>query len=196
MKKRHEITLDHPTNGWERVGNSMSTVYRWDGRHAVEISWKRNRYKKQIPAKAGDIIKVIIHPAEDEPISAFVMRRPTDPVAAAAWQHGFYKKMRVSSFEDLLAAVEKCTAYSRLHDGQIIAARIFKGENVAFAYRAVMEWQCGKPFRWWANKEASAEEVNNILTIVLNKYGPPSEAYPPATGEQAITHITVKEGIK
>lgn len=186
--KKHKVVLTQPTEGWERVGNAMSTVYRWDGGEIVEVDWKDGRCRLQVPVQHGDILRVNIHPEKKPQISAFVMKPPADPVAAIAWQWGFYKKMRVSSFEELLEAVENCRTTSQLHYSPVISASIYQGAGVAVAYRTAMNWQRGVPFRWWVDETATPEEVERVIEKARRR-GLSSEFNPPPTAKQAVVMV-------
>lgn len=167
----HKITLTTPQEGWQQVGNSMSTVYRWDGETAT-LNWKDGREMRRLPAKAGDRVMVVTDVRTPEgyaTIEAWVMKPPADPVARAAWERGFYRGKRFATLQDLERVAWQEQRTDRARGCTVPACRVYQTENAAFAYRAAMGGWFGVPFGWWAGEAATADEVTAIIDAALSR---------------------------
>jgi hypothetical protein len=122
-----------------------------------------------IPAKVGDLI--FVQPTGHSggaPVRTWRAQPPSDPVMKAFWKKGFYRKTRVKTLDDLRRRSKDCTAYNIGIGDYCHSGSIFIGNGVAVAYEAVMEWQRGVPFAWWADETATPEEANRVIDIALN----------------------------
>jgi hypothetical protein len=153
----HTITLDHPFAD-QRVGNSMSTNATFNGQQ-LTVAWKGQ--KQSFPAKFGS--RVMIACGGGFP-DVKVMTPPTNLVTRAAWENGFYAKKRFATLDKLRAAAEKVTYYSAPHGYDLDGVKIYVSSscNCAIAYKAAMEGQVGTPWGWWANEQATADEIRNL----------------------------------
>lgn len=85
----------------ERVGNSMSTMYSWDGK-ILTIYWKNKIQKKA--AKAGDAFVIACNGGEPE---VFPLTAPKGREALVMWLCGFNKPDRAFNEEDYTALIKE-----------------------------------------------------------------------------------------
>ena len=97
------------------------------------------------------------------------MTPPKDHVALAAWSRGFSAKMRQNNLDEMVAKVKAKKRWSSPHGCDIPSASLFKSENCAVAYRAVMEGWKGVPYLWYASEDATPEEMTDLINIAVGE---------------------------
>ena len=142
----------------------MSTRVGWDGQ-SLTVSWKRGE-SRQFPAKAGN--RVMIQTGLGFP-RVTLMTPPRDPVARVAWEKRLFASKRRSSLEQLRADARKETFYSRPHGYDLPACRVYVSPtgHCAVAYRAALEGQIGVPWGWWADAQATPDDLSGLIDDAL-----------------------------
>lgn len=105
-----KIFLADPVQDWEKVGNSMSTFYRFDG-STLTIRWKGR--EKSMPARAGDGIYVNCHGGFP---SFGKIKMPKNRGEKVLWLLGFPKELRKQTPDDVEAEIKELENYAERND--------------------------------------------------------------------------------
>ena len=169
MAKHMKVLIREVTEPTQ-VGNSMSTYFTWfNGKFSI---YRQRYYGKfdevlSISAKRWDKVQVNCPVVSEADV--FVMTPPKDHVALAAWSRGFSAKMRQNNLDEMVAKVKAKKRWSSPHGCDIPSASLFKSENCAVAYRAVMEGWKGVPYLWYASEDATPEEMTDLINIAVGE---------------------------
>lgn len=145
------------TFAMERLSNSMSTQYAFDGRQ-LTVAWKNNA--QTVPCKSGDKVKIVC--GGSAPVVQ-VMTPPSNPLMRVAWQHNYYKGMRWDNLADMAKKSQDVTRYSVGHGCEMPAVALCRSEshNCVIGF---MGLSC--PWGWWANSNATPEELEDLISRI------------------------------
>ena len=172
----HVIYIEGDLKKRTMLMTSRSFSYSWDGTFCT--IFRRNTPIKKVRASPG--CKVIIAPSSTSPTKITVVEPAIYKLLRKVWSYGFFNALKLTSFKELLRAVDKCRI-----DG-VISAKIVRGDNAAFAYRTNYKTNKNIPFRWWIDEDkVSVEEVAGLLKYGINS-PPVNMLNPPETAEDSI----------